>query len=363
METQNIYNKKDSQNAKDKSLPAVDLTMAQARSRTIRNALWFIGLVLVFLGIASWLVYRQDDQQTTAATNEDLTVSLQVPLTTNAALSPLKPPSAWNSKALPSFADVAPKTDPEVMARAMGEVRIGQQYLRANDLENAEIHARKAVEIYPDINAGQRLLGMVYIHQGQFDQAIAILERAMKTDPFNPETYNNMATAYIQKRMYDKAEELLQTALQLQPGFIPSFFNMGLLNLAAGRYESAADYLDQALSHQSNNPTARNNLAVALIRIGRLDEARVHLRMLIEQQPNLAAAYFNMAISYGMEDNVEEAMAWIRQGAAHCTPVICQKFLSDTDFNSIRQKPAFQEFVKSLYPEAPPVVGPIETRP
>lgn len=133
---------------------------------------------------------------------------------------------------------------------------------------------------------------------------------------------------------------------------------MGLLNLAAARYDAAADYLEQALDRYPNNPTARNNLAVALVRIGRMEEARKQLLILIQQQPDMAAAYFNMAITFGMEDNVTEAMNWIRQGSDHCTPVVCQKFLSDSDFNTIRQTPEFQQFFKTLYPDAPSVASP-----
>jgi Flp pilus assembly protein TadD len=225
--------------------------------------------------------------------------------------------------------------------------------LLARDLEKAEIHARKALEIWPNMNAAMRMLGVVHTQRGQFDQAILELEKALKNDPFSAETYNNLATAFMQKGQMEKAEELLNTSLQISPDYRVAFLNLGLLNLTRGRYDAAVDYLERAIEQAPNDPSPRNNLAVALMRIGRYDDARKQLLLLVDLNPGVPNWYFNLAITYVLENNFPEAMNWLRRGAQLCAPMTCQKFLSDNDFNPMREYPDFKKLVESLSPNIP----------
>jgi tetratricopeptide (TPR) repeat protein len=256
----------------------------------------------------------------------------------------------------PAVAEPAPEPqtadiDPEKMAQAMKELRLANDYLRVREFDPAEEHAKKALAVVPEMNHAQRLLGVIYTQRGQFDQAIAILERALKSNLFSAETYNNLATAYMQKGMLDKAEELLQTALQINPEYYFAYLNLGLLYLTKGQYEAAADNLERALNRVPNDPGPRNNLAVALLRLGRYEDARRNLQTIVDGNPQIPNSYFNMAITYVLEKKYSDAMAWIHRGAQHCSPMVCQQFLSDNDFNVMRGQPEFQKLLESLSPE------------
>jgi len=243
METGNIYSQPElPPPTKPEGPPDVELTAEKARAKVKRDIVGFTTAILVVLGIAIWLISAQEqrhrEQSPVPATNAPELLSAPLRLPTN------PPPVTFKIENTTFSEGPAPTNtplDPATLARAMGEVRIANQYLRAEELDSAEEHARQALAIWPDLNAGQRLLGLIYTQRGQFDQAIAVFEKARQTDPANPEVLNNMATAFMQKRMMDKAEELLQTALQLDPGFTVAYLNLGLLFLASGRYEAAAD--------------------------------------------------------------------------------------------------------------------------
>jgi Flp pilus assembly protein TadD len=339
--------------------PSVELPPVQARQRTLRSTIGFTLLMVGVLAVASWLVYLQEEKETrpgpplpTSREEVGRPASRGQP---PAAVAVPPPLGDLSELMTPADGRKLSPMDQEKMAQAMGEVRIANQYLEQQDLDGAERHARKALAIWPRMNAAERLLGFVYTRRGQFDQAIAILEHSLEGEPFNPETFNNLASAYLQRWDLEKAEELLQTALKIRPEFAVAHLNLGLLYLVSGsgRYELAIDHLERALDVVPDNPSARNNLAVALMRVGRNDEARKNLELIIKQSPARASAYFNMAITYVLEQKVDEAMAWIRRGSRLCSPVICQNYLSDSDFDPIRNHPAFQKFVSDLYPDLP----------
>jgi Flp pilus assembly protein TadD len=350
-----IYQKPESEPKKEGDLPRHDLTPADFRARSMRNTVTFSAIMLVLLGIATWIISFQDSKNELPVPEESPSENPMLTTSVPLVMSNLTPASLSIPNTLePPSAEDAAEVDPEKMAQAMGETRIANDYLMARDLEKAEIHARKALEIWPNMNAAVRMLGVVHTQRGQFDQAILELEKALKNDPFSAETYNNLATAYMQKGQMEKAEELLNASLQISPDYRVAFLNLGLLNLARGRYDAAADYLGRAIEQAPNDPSPRNNLAVALMRIGRYDEARKHLRFLIDLNPGVPNWYFNLAITYVLENNFPEAMNWVRRGAQLCSPITCQKFLSDNDFNPMREYPDFKKLVESLSPNIIP---------
>lgn len=337
-------------------LPSYDLLPDAARRKAKRQTSVLITVMVVLLVLAAVHFIVQESHWTKT---EDLREALNRPLLprtvrTNALAGSFTPEVAPLEDNLEQTSETPPpNVSPARMAEAMGHVRLGNEYLRARDLDRAEEEVRGALAIWPGMDAAQRQLGMVYLYRGQFDQAIAVLERSLRGNPFNAETYNNLATAFLYKRMYDRAEELLQTALNIRPGFGPSEMNLGLLYVLWGRYDDAITHLEAALVPMPDHPGLLNNLAVCHIRLGRLEEARVPLRRVVEKAPARAAPFFNLAITYLLEEQYAEAMSWIRQGAERCSPADCQTFLKDSDFDRMRNVPEFQQFVRGLYPELP----------
>ncbi len=352
-----IYKKPGSESKEEKDLPSVDITPMDFRARTWRNTLGFVALMLALLGLATWIIYWQELRRERAVAepgSPDLTM-----LSSLAALTNPPPFVMPGNVSIPDVVEPGGKTaltEPEQvdkMKQAMAEVRLGQQYLLAHEWDKAEEHARKALEIWPDMNVALRMLGVVYLQRGQFDQSLVITEKALKDNPFDAEAINTMASAYIQKGMLDKAEELLNTSLELQPNYLMAQLNMGLLYLMQGRYDAAVEFLEPAVEKVPNDPAPRNNLAVALFRVGRFDDGRRHLQHIIDRNPNIPNSYFNLAISYAQEKKFPEAMEWIRLGAKRCSPVACQRFLADTDFDAMRGYPDYEKFLKGLYPDVP----------
>lgn len=246
-----------------------------------------------------------------------------------------------------------PTLSPQKMAESMSYIRSAQQYIRSRDMEGGEREIMKALQVWPDMNIAIRLLGSVYTQRGQFDQAIVLLEKSLAKEPFSAEVLNNLAINYMQKGMMAKAEELLMTSLQIRQDYGVAYINLGFVHLRSGHYELAAEYFERGLEHLPDSPGVLNNLAVCLIRLGDYPGARKRLEELINQSPNRATAYFNVAISYVLEQNYATALEWIRKGADFCTPSQLQSYLSDSDFDSIRSHPEFQQIIRERFPDIP----------
>lgn len=243
--------------------------------------------------------------------------------------------------------------DQELMVRAMDKLRTARDFLAEREYGNAESLAIEALELWPDMNGAQRLLGVVYWQRQQFPQAVEMFEAALQGDPFSAEIFNNLAMAYLQMGEVDKAEEYLMTALDLEPDYAVTHLNLGFLHLARARFEVAAEFIEDALETYPNNVNARNNLSVCLVRLGRYDEARRHLQLLVDRAPEVADPYFNLAVVYVLEEDYEVAMEWIKRGAENCTLLELQKYLGDPDLDDMRGYPAFLDFINTVFSDRP----------
>lgn len=352
-----IYSKKSAPPPEDKDYPEVDVTPRAQRLVLARRTLIFVLFVALVLALASWVTHLLEQR----GEREDLEDLSPEEL---AALSPPRPPSV-SIPEMPAVMDnfdemgstAPPDMDPARISEAVGQIRIAQRYLQAQELERAEVAARRALEIWPDMNAAHSTLGFIHTQRGQLDMAISFLNAALRSDPFSADNYNTLAAVYIQKGELERAEEYLQTALQIRPDYVQAHINFGMLYLLTGRYQLAAEYFERALEDLPDHSGIRNNLAVCLLRVGRYQEARAHLDYLIDTLPDVPSSYFNMAITYAEEKNFEEALAWVRRGADYCSPMEFQRFMDDSDFEELRDQPEYQEFIQTVFPDIPTSIG------
>lgn len=350
-EHRDIYTKPDQKPSAKTDLPVYEPTPEELRKGIRKRTIVSVIIMSVLLTSAAIYFYAQEK----GFDQNPLLSLLSSPGRDTGAVS-----RAGATNALPPMPGIgaefdlesggkgAPNIPPQKMAEAMGHLRIANQYLLERDLEGAEQNAKKALAIWPEMNAALRMLGVIYIHRGQFDQSILILERALQNDPFSAETLNNLATAYLQKGQLEKAEDLLLTSLQIRSDNFTTQVNLGLLYLLWARYDQAAEHLETARQLMPENASVLNNLGVSLLRIGRFDQAREQFKKLVDQSPDRSQPYFNMAITFALERKYPEALEWVSQAVRRCAPQEAQRHLMDSDFDGLRGMGDFQRIVREL---------------
>lgn len=340
-------------------LPAYETSPDQMLSQVRRKSVMFwllIGSFIAFAVIFALSEAARNDQR------QDFRDKLNV-TREPAAPRPLRvvPPVSISGQELAGGSEsntyTAPAVTSERMAAAMAEIRDAKTYMDARDWDAAEVRLTKALAIWPEMTLALRLRGVVFTQRGQFDEAAIVLERALKKDPFNAETYNTLATALIQKKQFERAEELLNTALSIRPEYVASHVNLGLLHILTKKYDLALEHLLTALPQMPNNSAVQNNIAICYMRLNRHDEAQIRLEELIRRDPKHVGAYFNLAMTYSLRNDTTNAITWIRNGAAKCSAVDVQRFLTDPDFDSLRSSKEYQSLVRELYPQLPPGPG------
>ena len=316
------------------------------RAAANRRIFTFVAVFTLLLAGALWLVLREEKRRST------LVIQPAIPAAPAAGLpaptaKPAEPAGAPRPPSSPALQQSAQMEEALVAFREAGE------HLVAKRFELAEDRAMAALRAYPKLAGAQRILGLIYLQQGNVDRAIAVLEASLRNEPFHPEALTNLAFAYFQAQNTGLAMELIETCRRLHPDYKPALLQEGVMRLGQPGSEVAVDVLREAVETFPNLPGPRNNLAVALARVGDRAGAREQLEMLLEMDPRNFSALFNVGALYAQETNAPAAIPWLRRAMEQIPPAQFRAYLNDPDIAPIRESAEFQEFLKELDPVFP----------
>lgn len=165
------------------------------------------------------------------------------------------------------------------------------EYLRGLSYELIQSWS-KAVEVFRvafrynfadgDIN---HALGRALIEVGQFEEAIAFLERAIQILPEDPDIANGLGIAYLECGQKEQAMHVLERAVNLSPDDAQFLSNLGRCYFSGKRFQEAESVLQKALEYSPNFSEAHATLAQIRWRLGDLQTARKHARKAFAANP------------------------------------------------------------------------------
>ncbi len=193
---------------------------------------------------------------------------------------------------------------------------IARMYLSLPDFPRAIDAATKRIDVNPNNAEAHRMLGDLYLRQGNDEEALTELLAALLIDPQSAESFSGIAQAFLRTGRYSEAENASRRALEIDPAHMAARYALAAALVRIGRAEEGAkeleryrqlqaevqlreqrdlelkmlqqeasaslakeDYdvairaLQQAVSYESSTPSSYLNLGVVLKRVGRHEEA------------------------------------------------------------------------------------------
>jgi tetratricopeptide (TPR) repeat protein len=149
---------------------------------------------------------------------------------------------------------------------------------------------------------------------GNFDEAIAKFNEALKTNPQCADCYYNIGVANIGKKDYDKAEEAYKKAIEVKPS--PDAYN-GLASVytTQRKFDQAQEAGKKAAELTATtpggavSPDATYNQGVVLWNAGKIPEAKAAFEQVIAAKPDHAEAHYQLGMALVNEGNLKGARA------------------------------------------------------
>jgi tetratricopeptide (TPR) repeat protein len=126
---------------------------------------------------------------------------------------------------------------------------------------DSETLFKHALTVTTNNDVAENNLGIVYLQQGNVDDAISLLQAAVDLRPDNSPAHENLAKALLQKGKVADALIHYRKLLELQPDNIEVHNIVGTVLIQHGRIREAVEEWQKVLTIQSDNGNAMSNLA------------------------------------------------------------------------------------------------------
>ena len=181
------------------------------------------------------------------------------------------------------------------------------------DREEAEILARRALELAPGLYLAHDCLGWALASQGRFEEAIAAMERGRVLDPLSDYATYDLGWVLILSGRWEQAIHLMRPAVARHPqsSELRRVFAYALFH--AGRVDEAVTELQTVLELNPSDRWAPPNLAQALAALGKRDAALRLVREIEERMPHEPLPAVGLAIAYHALGDDAAALTWLER--------------------------------------------------
>jgi tetratricopeptide (TPR) repeat protein len=151
-------------------------------------------------------------------------------------------------------------------------------------------------------------LGVILQARGKYDEAVALLEQAVKLEPKSPDHYCKLGHVLHKGGRTPDALRALNRAIGLNQRHADTLNQLGCVHMESGEVDQSIAHLQQAISANPRHYHAHNNLGLALTKKDKHEEAIRHYRQAIALDPNQPAAYTNLGTALFDLDQIEDAI-------------------------------------------------------
>ena len=219
------------------------------------------------------------------------------------------------------------------------------------DWQKAKESFEQARELRPNDPDAYEGLNWYFVVAGRLDEAMEMMQTAVKLDPLSCLYNNNVAWRYYNFGQVERAIEQRKKTLELNHGYVDAMDGLAEDYLCMSMYSEAIASVEKAMSLAGRTPRLVTTLARAYALSGRKDKAETLLKELQERAANEYIVPTFFAELYASLGNKEEAFLWLEKGYQERNWIML--FLRTARrWDPLRSDPRFDELVQRMnFPE------------
>jgi tetratricopeptide (TPR) repeat protein len=172
---------------------------------------------------------------------------------------------------------------------------------------------KDATEVLSRYESGQLsndallLVGQLWTEIGDYARAIAVLNRALQSDPLLPKAHFYAGLADIRWEHWSDARSELQAELASHPGDPDAMYHLGFVDLQESKIDDAAKLFEQVIAAHPDYANAQYELGKILIDRGQLQQAVPHLEAAARLNPEKDYVHYELQAAYRKESRIADA--------------------------------------------------------
>lgn len=162
----------------------------------------------------------------------------------------------------------------------------GNAWLRLGELDAAEAHYHKSLQLKPTSDEVRSNLGTVYLKRGQIEAAFRCFQDAAAANPSNAKAFMGMGHCFEAKKESRQAHDAFARAAMLAPQDAMAIFGLVKAAYDGKTYETADRILTAYVDGNPVNLSLLYSLAGLKFHLGRRDEAKRILKGILDLKPD-----------------------------------------------------------------------------
>lgn len=189
------------------------------------------------------------------------------------------------------------------------QYNIGLFYLNDGNIDEAIKYLHKAISLNPNYDHALCSLGLAYSMKGNFEESVRHLKKCLSISPNLTEAHNYLGVAYQEMGLIDEAEKEFRIAvldINYKSRNLP-YYNLSRLYLTKGNLQEALNYVEKSLEISNNFRMAHNLKGIILERLLRYEEAIESYKKALMKLEGDVNINFNLAVAYFKNSELEKA--------------------------------------------------------
>jgi len=113
----------------------------------------------------------------------------------------------------------------------IGWLNLGSTEFRLGELDQAEIHLKRALQLDSAAQQGWLTLGIIDYQKNELDAGLAALSQAVYLNPKDPKAHLYLGILIRKRGWLSGAEDEMRKAVELDEGYAEAHFNLAVLYL------------------------------------------------------------------------------------------------------------------------------------
>jgi pentatricopeptide repeat protein len=195
---------------------------------------------------------------------------------------------------------------------------LGVLFFAQEEYDEAIKNFKKNLDINQRDAASHRYISLALSEQGKYDEAIEYYKKALEIDPENPEyidTFNKLGNNLIKQgrklkelKKYDEAIDILENAIKIISNDANAYILLGFSLLKKRKYDESIKKYKKVLKINPNIPLVHNTIGYILLLQEEYEEAIESFKKTLEIDPKYTKAYRNMASAFYYKKEFEDAI-------------------------------------------------------
>lgn len=177
------------------------------------------------------------------------------------------------------------------------------------DRDNAVVNLKKALEVDPALSDARLVLAQIYADQQDTAGAIESMKTYIAEKPEEYTMYQTLGQLYFSAGQYDEAITAYSLYLEKADSPAPDAYYMrGVSRLQTGAFEPAAEDFGKAIDSEAHGQDARYNRGVCFLQLGKYAEAEADFAACIDAGAAIDGLYYNRGVSRMAQQKYEDAI-------------------------------------------------------